>query len=481
MIRRRPATGRILSAATALTLLLAVPALLPPVSAAPAAGAATGQQWAYGAVKIVNASGTSPNGTYSAHAFFGYHVIFSQTNTSATVSLLELERTMASNITVTYCQPDCTTPLTTASISLRAQETDTGFANVTTQANVTVGGVPVSAVGIVNSSSSVAGRIDDTFSATLHGPMATHVASGSLEVLESAQLALAFQPALGLAPSTLTTGEVWNSTAHYTGVGAWEANYSHARTLVNGSGVSGASNVSGDASGSGVVSVSGTDLGPVDLAGGVRVPAIALGIAGPFHLREGLLFLPGDSDLFASSSAPWASSAFGGADIQLADLDLAPVQSGHFGLVASSTSFSSTSTSLDASPVGAAPMASGNGGTPPVIVQGQPEPVPAAQQGSQCLTVGTCTSPTVGGGTANPTRTGGLLVLAVAVVAVVALSAVVVARRRPLDSPPSPTRSLYSPGAAHSASPPGARTAPGSPRNGGVPGAPPDDPLDHLW
>ncbi|MGI0132254.1 MAG: hypothetical protein ACREDK_04070 [Thermoplasmata archaeon] len=479
---RRPASPRAIGLVISMAILLAVPsvAAVEGAGATPAASPAL-QEWAYGAARTVNGSGATPNGSYVAHAFFGYHVILTQTNTSSSTYLLELKRTMASNITVTYCDPDCAAPLATSTLSLRAMEVDTGFANVTTQASVTVNGTSVPATGIIDSSATVTGFVDDSYSAVLHGVLVNHVGSGALEINESAHLAIAFQPALGLVPDHLYSGEAWNSTSQYTAVGGWAANYSHLRDLVNGTGLQGSSTYAESANGSGHVLLAAVDLGHVTLVDGAQLPTLALTLAGPFHLREGFFFLPGDSDLFATGPTPWAASSFGGPQAQLAQLDLAPDSGAHLGLLASSTSFASSSMSPATSVGMMSPATSGSGGTAPILVQGQPETVPAAQQGSQCLTVGSCTSTTPQGGSPSPSnRLNSIAALVIVIAAVAVVSAVMVSRRRTIVPPPPATATLYPPGADLPPSPHGGRTPSGPAARAG-PTAAADDPLDHLW
>lgn len=483
MHARRATSRGILGLTAAIAVLLAIPVALPFARAenpASSTAASPSLQWAYGANRTVNSSGTTLNGTYEANAFFGYDVIFTQTNTSSTSYLLELQRTMASNVSVTYCQPDCTSPTSSATLILRATETALGFTNVTTQANVTVNGTAVAALGVIDSTARLRSTLDDSFSITYKGLLgALHTVSGDLRVNESAHVSVAFTPPLGFLPAAPSPGEVWNSTSHYVAVGGWQANFSHSRLLLNGTTLSGSSTYAQNASGNGSVGLRGADFGPITLKNGARVGTIALALAGPFHLREGLVFLPGDSDLFSEGAPPpWAASSFGGQDAELAQVDLAPSSGAHLGLLASSTSFSTSSVSPDQGS-GLTPAASGNpGGTPPVLVQGQPEPVATAQQNSQCLSIWTCTPTSIASSSA-PGRFGGLLVAAVVVGAVVLVASVVVVRRRPVASPPSPTSSLYPPGAARAPSPQGAWSASGTPRS--PKGPVPDDPLDHLW
>ncbi len=113
--------------------------------------------WAYGAYKAVNVSGTGHDQagsyTYTLSASYGWQVIFNQTNASATVRALEIQRTMAATVAGTLCQPNCASPIVTANVSVKALESMVGFANLTTSGTVYENGLPVPAVALINTSS----------------------------------------------------------------------------------------------------------------------------------------------------------------------------------------------------------------------------------------------------------------------------------------------------------------------------------------
>src|SRR5215472_829749 len=81
----------------ALLITLVIPALAVPTEAAPVTPLSGGapQQWAYGGSYWHNTSLSLNNLTITSKVFFGWQVIFTATNTSATTVMLEAQRTMA--------------------------------------------------------------------------------------------------------------------------------------------------------------------------------------------------------------------------------------------------------------------------------------------------------------------------------------------------------------------------------------------------
>src|SRR5579862_1585345 len=147
-------TGGTLAAAGLVVLAL----LVVPAMAVPAAGSAVplastnSQQWAYGAEKWVNVTIDFPNATYTQHAFFGWQVVFTATNTSNTTQAWEVQRTVGADFFAQYCHPNCSAPTAYGNLSVIGLERDAGFANLTDTATVYVNGSAVAAVGLVNAS-----------------------------------------------------------------------------------------------------------------------------------------------------------------------------------------------------------------------------------------------------------------------------------------------------------------------------------------
>lgn len=476
-------SGPIAFAAGALALLAIVPALGGLAAAAPAAASspptALASQWAYGAQHWVNVSGVAGNGsaTFSIHAFFGWQVLLSQTNTSASVRLLEAQRTTAASFQAQYCRPGCAAPVASATVTEKAWEVATSFANVTTAGNVTVHGAQVPALALMNASSSLRANLTESFAVSATGMMGgLHNASGNLSVAVSSQAHVDFTPALGLLPLNLSGISQWNSTSEFEGGASYLVAYAFDRTPMTGVPIHGGATVPGSVNGSGSLSLNGHTLGPVRLSDGWQTTGVALEVVGPFSLREGFMLVPTGADLFSGSPHPWSGEANGDQTATTSAVDFDP-RAPHVGFLASASSYAPFSTSAgvtqavqvaSASPV---PSAESTG---PQIVQAQPESYATAQQGAQCL-LGSCP----GGGGGGPLRGGplGLLLVGLAVLGlVVAVVALVAARRGGPRAPMGPSYSAYRPAAGPESIPPTPAPAPGSP-------VPPDgpDPLDHLW
>jgi len=470
--------GTLARYAVAGAMLVAVAALIPALFAAPVAASSpvtpsvTSEQWAYGGQKWINVTGTSVNGVYTAKAFVGWHVILTQTNTSATEFTLTVQRSMGAALAVSYCRPDCTTPIGLANVTVRAWEVDLASANFTTQGVVIVNGSPVPALALENSSEINAANLTQSYSVVTMPATAHHTASGTLWLRADARAAVEFSPALGLMPLDPTAGESWSATSDYNASGAWLAAYSLLHTFANGTSTHSFQSVSGSVAGNGTLTLAGMGLGTVALNHGVSASGVAIGVSGPFHPREGIIFLPGAADLFGESGQPWEASLSARPMAVTSVVDFQPHAVGHVGLVASQTTYTGSATA----PVAATPVALASvpsDGTPPTVVQGQPETLSQAQVGSQCVT-GSCLDLSTGsGGSQLPLATWLIPVVAVGVGAV--LAALVISRRRRVAPPPPPTFSRFPPGAALTPPP----SAPG-PAPGKSP-ATPSDPLDHLW
>ncbi len=456
----------------ALLALLVVPAMASPASASPVpmSGSNT-QQWAYGAQKWVNVSETFGNASYTAHAFFGWQVVYTATNTSSTTVAVEAQRTILGSYYAELCDPNCVTPsVAYGNLTVVGWEKDAGFANLTTTATVTSNGSNVPAVGLVNASARIAGNISETLTATASLKGFSGSTSAALYVAGAAHHEVSFSPALGLVPQNVSAGQTWNSSATFDAHGGWSilVNWSH--TSVTGAHSSGTLQPSGTVSGNGTVAVYGEDLGPVTLKNGQTTPAIVLAWNGPFDNVDGVILVPHDFDLFGDGEQSWASEALTTQFAATQNLDIALDDHHHLHVVAAATSFNEADTSLattQAVPRGAPAPATATTGT--TVLQGQPESVAQAQSTSSCYT-GSCT----GVGSAGLSALVGVAVL-VGLIAAVVVGAVSVveykqwARRRAesgLSSTPSPIRAAVPPAGAFGAAPP-------SPPASGLPREPP--------
>ena len=437
-------------------------------SATPATTAQSTQSWAYGADTTGNASWTNLTGGYDAtlSATFGWHTILTQTNRSDTTYQVEVDRTMALDYTLIACKPDCSNPTVRANASVQALESEVGFVNLTTAATVTEAGQAVPALGILNASDQLTANLTESLDGSAHALLSTKTTSYYFTVQAESHAALTFAPALGLIPLSLTPGATWNSTSEFAATGGWTAQMLYLHTSFDGVRSQLSRSLPGTVAANGSVAVFGRDAGSLTLANGAVTTAIAFAVQGPFHFREGLLLVPGSSDIFGRGDQSWAGYQNDSASAETSSVNFGAAAP-HVGFLASATSYSPKTASPSA--VGPVPSDS-NGGA---IVQAQPESVASAESGMTCLKVGSC--PQVG--EAAPGRTAGnggaVLLIALIVTGVLVASAVVVRRRREVPPPPHPNAQLYPAGQ------PFAPRTPRSPRTPETP--PPDDPLANLW
>ncbi|MFI5418595.1 MAG: hypothetical protein ACHQ2Y_06850 [Candidatus Lutacidiplasmatales archaeon] len=483
---------RVILAVSVTVLGLALPSMTAAASPAPTGAGPTAasispflqsQSWAYGGQRWVNATPNTGNATITIHGYFGWDVVFTAVNTSASTVSLEAQRVMGASLFEQFCSPSCSAPTRSANVTVVGWESDAAFTNLSYLASVDVNGIAVPAVGVVNASASTSGGINESFSFSQHMPMGLRSASANLHVTGQADEALTFSPVLGVLPTTLTPGESWNSSSVGTAVGSASGTYAFASRGPMGGNASGRGSPSYNVTGRGNVSVSGNDLGTITLGSGATVPQLSIQSSGPFDLVDGVFFLPHSYNLFGPVKHEWDGREVGALSVATSRLDVAfdATQRG-LRIVAAASSYGSNSSSL---PSEARPTSGGTVGEsaspasgPGVLVQAQPESVPQAQQNQQCL-LGRCNA-APGASGARPLASliaGGLLV-GLIVLTVGSAAAVVAARRRVPVEPSSPNASLYPTGAARAPSPPVARTAPGQ-----TAPPPPDepDPLGHLW
>jgi hypothetical protein len=366
-------------------MVLVIPVLAATASASPvvaggatsSVSASTSQQWAYGGQKWVNVSAQLGNATYQSHAFFGWQVVYTATNTSAGTVELEAQRTMGADLFAQY-----NGPRVSGNLSIQGHETETGFANLSANAQVYENGTAVSAVGLDNASAHGASNLTESFSLTTGGKTAT----GDLDVHGSSQSAVSFSPSFGLVPWNVTTGATWNSSATYTASGAWTLAYQWSLTGLLGNTANGSGNPNGNVTGTGSVSLLGDDLGSVTLANGRTVPVIAIQITGPFDDVDGFILVPHGFEIFDAGTHAWAAGALGSEAVATDRLDLALDAPGHsVEVVASATSYSGTDTSLATSDSVTATTSMASASPSTAVVQGQPESVPTAQHDASCL------------------------------------------------------------------------------------------------
>lgn len=419
-----------------------------PVGATSLAGASTPaagppQQWAYGTEKWVNVSVMVPNATYSAQAFFGWHVVFTATNTSLTTVQLEAQRAMVASFSATMCSPNCTKPTFQGSISVVGKEKDVGFTNLTLLATVYENHTAVPALGIENASARSHATLNETYRATITAAGSSHSASGNFNAVSDASAAIAFAPALGLIPWNVTMGQSWQSMSAFTAHGMWSVVYNWSRTAFVGGTAFGSGNPQSSVNASGNVTVYGRDVGTITLSNGQTVPVLQLAVLGPFDDLDGVILVPHAGGIFAAGASAVGHAAFGLESVATAQIDVS-VDALHHRAVfaAAATTDAPVDSTLGAMAVPvsggivAATSSAPSAGPPAVNVgsntyQAQPESVPTAQRASSCM-LGSCSAV----GSAASSAIGYVLVIGLVVAAVVGTVAVVEYKRWRLRTGP---------------------------------------------
>ncbi len=374
------------------------------------------QVWAWGATFVKNGQGTlSGNGsgpggtsswslTYTIHAFLSWNVILTQTNTSTTSFSLQGQRVMAASY---FLSASGSNGPESGQLNVTAQgwETDNGFANFTTTGTVLLNGTtPVAALAVENANGNTAGNFTAISTAQLSGPQSGSF-SGYASAAAEAQASLAFQPPLGLFPLNVTSGAWWTSTSNYTAQGTYSVacHYGYSASGAGGtSGAGGNCGSSGSASGSGSVTVYGADHDLDTGFPGQTFHKVTLGFSAgfQFELRDGLLFVPSQANLYASATGPAGGSTGAptdGAQVSLNYLDVS-AHATHAPVVATNAQFSprvgATMGVGLLAPSGsfgalASPSAvSAPAGLSAYAVQAQPESPSQAQSNNACLLSG---------------------------------------------------------------------------------------------
>jgi hypothetical protein len=423
---------RIIRTSAVLLLALAiVPALAGSAGAAPVASAgssASTSAWAYGGQAWSNGSISIGSDNITWHVSYGETVIFNATNTSSTTTQLKLERTVMLTVALTLSNAT-----TSASYSLRALETDTGYANVTTQGTVYVSDVATSALGLLNASLVAQASIAESVSATLSG----QTESAAFNASGSAHGSVSFAPALGLVPLNLTGVTFWNSSAVATPSVTWSGGYAWSYSALNGSSASGQNKFFGNWTASSSVALDGalvTGVLPAFHDHRARV-GIVLGVSGPLDLYDGVLVIPHAFDFFGGASPANGTGSMGSATLSNESLYLT---TGNVHM----TSFTAAGASLNAIPAdgsiglaspaglqGAVARASSSVTGASLVMQ--PESPSQAQAQAHCLDQYGCYG---GPGGLGP-LTIALVALGIAAVAGAVAVVAMRSRRRPIPAP----------------------------------------------
>jgi hypothetical protein len=471
--------------AVVLGALIAVLAALPVSFAqgvSPSTSTLAPGYWAFGAQRSINATGTAIDGntTYTLHASFGWNTVLRQINGTGGNFEVVGNRTVGASLFVDYCRPQCSGASRSLNITERLWETQLTFAHFTSSGTVYSGGQPVSALALLDSSVRSRGNLTESATALIRGPAGhTYTASQGLSLATSANVAVDFQPALGLIPIDLNVSS-WNSSARYSASGSWSVALGVDSTSFSGRRASSSQSYPGSFTGvSGAVALVASTAGNLTLKDGESADQVGITITGPFVSWDGFILVPDAAELLDQSAPPWAGDQAGQQSASTARLDVGRLAHlGHLPVVASMASYlpgasdaaspsldSGISTALTGSP-GTGGVSGPLDGPAPTAIQGQPETPAAANASSQCLITG-CTSP----GSPSIAR-GLLLVLLGLVVAAIVAAVVIVQRQPPRKAPSSPNAALYPPLPAGTA-PKRAPAAPGGP--------PSPDPLGHLW
>jgi hypothetical protein len=487
-VRTLPVLATVIVVALTLAMLIALPVFAAPVSApavssgaSPALAPATDsnvQTWAYEGTKTITGDITVTNSNGKGfelqyHAFYGWAVVFTQTNnttypTPPTGFELEAQRTASAQLYVNVCSPTCAAATFTANYTAMAMEQATAFGNFTNEGTVYVdsspgdAGTATPALGFLNGS----GAVQDSLLSelTVTGALG-HVSHWWFNVTGSAQAQVDFDPELGLIPFTLTSGEVWNSSAAFVLSGSYDLMWTYVSPTGMASG-----NPSGSISASGIVNLTGAYSNNLVLNNHEHTHILLIGLTGPFDLRDGVIILPHMGNVFSGDP-----SALGGQSLGFAPVDSTAAvdydsSSSHLGIAAAASTFGPTTAGVVPATSLTPAATSPEGGT----VQAQPVSVATAQACSASLAKGGDCATTGPNGLLQffHTTVGELVVLAVGVVVLVAVLAAAVGRRPKTPPPvrvPSP-QAPVPPGASGQVAPP-PRTPPQQP----------SDPLGNLW
>lgn len=453
----------------ALLGLLAIGVLLPVASASPVAAytapnpSAPPQQWAYGgawgATSSSSASGWGPSGNYSyttsVHAFLGWNVIFTQTNTSSTSFELQEQRTIVSSVDIQACAPSCSSPKVSGNLTANGWEVDNGFANFTTAGTVYVNGTtPTAAYAIENAQSTVSGNV--TGVATWQDSQVSATpGSAYLSVAASASGQVQFSPALGLVPLNPVAGSWWNSSSTYAASGSYDVACHYEYAGILGVSLAGSCGSTGSLSGTGTVNLAGADLGHYTLGGGLtHIVTLAL-TGGHFRFVDGALLVPASADLFggAATNAQAGPVGAGVGTIATSNVDFEAGGS-HLGFLGAKAQLtSSTAGTLPSNGAAVSPMVQSqalpSAAAPTYAAQAEPETPSQATASDTCLLGGACAASTTPA-SGSPIASHGMLLLVglVAVGALALVGAVIYIARRPRQpsllsaaTPPAPSSS----------------------------------------
>jgi hypothetical protein len=487
MMRNPVRTTSIWTALGVLAALALVPVLAAPAGATPTSGPAT-TQWAYGNSWSYNGSfqwntdsnGMTLSGDVIMHAYFSWVVILTEKNTSASNISLEAQKAQRAELYVSYCSPNCQgTPRVYLNLTVVEWEKDVAFANLTTNATVTVqnsnGSTEDSkAMALINASGLEQGNFTETAVSESSGMVR---GQAYLTASRSANASLALAPPLALVPLNVGEGDTWTSTSHYNLSGAYSGVNRYFIETPRESAAN-SRTVGGTLNSNGLITLTGSDERTVNLQGdGLRavVPALHVLVSEKtlspvtFGFNDGIFLSVSGSDIFESGSGIVESPMeFGTATAVTSEVDFTPFDFGHVGLLASQINFGDDSTLGESSDMidnaGGASALAAPAQAMNQTIQGEPMSV-AQAQGNFGALVGSSSSG------AFPWK---LVVLGLGLVAAVAVVVgVVVARRR---QPPMSAGLVTTPGGMEGTAPRSSEPISRTPSPGSE-----EDPLGNLW
>jgi hypothetical protein len=325
---RNSAFWKIVAAiSVSILMVMAVPmasAGSPPGPFTPPAGSTS---WAYGGSwscqnlgclgENTTLTGSNFTMSYHVHIYLAYEAIYSALNTSTGVSLEMYSSFVAVvfiSLSVTSTQGAYSGASVNANLSAMGYAVSMGYANVTT-GTVNDNGTNVPATALLNAASNQAVNYTMSFSTSISGvPNENFAANGFASVGLSEQSSVTFSPALGLFPTSPTTGEVWTSNSSFAGSGSYsgadhyflefpasfagDANTSCPAQDVSGPNCVeyGGHSANAAVTASGFLALIGTDLGPVSVVlpsgQSITVDLITIGTTGPWGFTGGIILVP---------------------------------------------------------------------------------------------------------------------------------------------------------------------------------------------
>lgn len=316
LVPRRPA---LLFRALPLTLLGVL--LLAPFSAAAVpTPLATGSSvsWAYAGWSSTTSSGSFSNGMgsfeYQVHAFYGWDVAYTQTNTSASTFEVHGQRVVLTALFAQFCQPSCgASGASVQNLSVLGHQDQSTYANLTSLGTVDLNGTTAPALAMQNDAGVSTSNLTSLSTFQGAGPSANcpppPSGGGSApppcppppsvngwtywSSETTAQLGVDFAQPLGMVPTVSVAGDSWDAATNYT-YSSSTSQLIHVCQQVNGGpGPCGSAAPTWAFDMNGTLGLLGGDLGPITLQGGLVAQQDTFGLmAAPFAVWDSLFLVP---------------------------------------------------------------------------------------------------------------------------------------------------------------------------------------------